>query len=460
MAVQSKFALAEGSVKGLLSRLATQYLKHRTTISRGVYLTLFATLVKRIHNAIGEQKAASQQIAEARARRGVTKNINGNEEKSDAEPRKKKVGLNREFIRSLLKLLKIVIPGWKSKELRLLVSHSIFLVLRTLLSVYVAELDGRLVSSLVRGKGREFLLGLAWWMTVAVPATFTNSMVCFFVCLLIYAVGYGVLTDRSMQLSYHQCQLALRYRKRLTEHVQEKYLSNMTFYTLSALDDRIKNPDQLVTVDISRFSNSLAELYSNLAKPILDMVIYNYSLSKSVGGEGLFLMSLLIQLSANAMRALTPPFGKYVADEAKLEGEFRYQHTRLIDYGEEIALYNGHQTEKDTLDKGYFTLIKHVNRILRRRLYHAFMEDFVIKYFWGALGLMLCSVPVFFKIPGQIASTAMGDRTESNFTPLPFDDWHTEDISNVFNRLCYKPASAPLFLGCIRSCDVLLQGSL
>lgn len=72
-------------------------------------------------------------------------------------------------------------------------------------------------------------------------------------------------------------------------------------------------------------------------------------------------MSLLVQLSANVMRALTPPFGKYVADEARLEGEFRFEHSRVIDYSEEIALYNGHEAEKDTLDKGYFTLIKHVN---------------------------------------------------------------------------------------------------
>ena len=189
----------------------------------------------------------------------------------------------------------------------------------------------------------------------------------------------------------------------------------MTFYTLSALDDRIKNADQLVTVDVSRFSNSLAELYSNLAKPILDMVVYNWSLSRSVGGEGLFAMGLLVQGSAALMRALTPPFGKYVADEARLEGEFRFQHSRLIDYSEEIALYSGHEAEKDTLDKGYFTLIKHVNRILRRRFYHGIMEDFVIKYFWGALGLMLCSVPVFFKIPGG-GNTAMGDRAEGLVT--------------------------------------------
>jgi ATP-binding cassette, subfamily D (ALD), peroxisomal long-chain fatty acid import protein len=135
-------------------------------------------------------------------------------------------------------------------------------------------------------------------------------------------------------------------------------------------------------------------------------------------------MSLLVQLSANVMRALTPPFGKYVADEARLEGEFRFQHSRLIDHSEEVALYSGHEAEKDTLDKGYFTLIKHVNYILRRRFYHGFMEDFVIKYFWGALGLLLCSAPVFVKLPvqggvgGLMADVAvnMGDRTETFVT--------------------------------------------
>ncbi|KAJ5147211.1 hypothetical protein N7526_000563 [Penicillium atrosanguineum] len=340
MAALSKLLPPDRSIKQIFSSLTSLYLQHRTRISRAVYLALFAALAKRIHNAISEQKAASQQV-ELHRRPGTSSLGN------DEQPRKKRVEINREFFKNLLRLLKIVIPGWRSKELRLLVSHSVFLILRTLLSLYVAELDGRLVSNLIRGKGKDFLLGLVWWMIVAVPATFTNSM--------------------------------------------------------------------LVTVDVSRFSDSLAELYSNLAKPILDMCIYNYSLSKNVGGEGLFIMSLLVQLSANVMRMLTPPFGKYVADEARLEGEFRFLHSRLIDYSEEVALYHGHEAEKDTLDKGYFTLIKHVNRILRRRLYHGFMEDFVIKYFWGALGLVLCSVPVFFKIPGQVPHS-MGDRTENFVT--------------------------------------------
>ena len=175
MAVQSKLILpmqpSEKSIKQLISALTDLYLKHRTKISRTVYLTLFVALISRIRNAISEQKAASIHQAQVRQRPG-TKTTDGE------ATVKKRVELNREFFRNLLRLLRIVIPGWRSKELRLLISHSFFLVVRTLISLYVAELDGKLVSSLVRGKSKEFFLGIVWWMMVAVPATFTNSMVC------------------------------------------------------------------------------------------------------------------------------------------------------------------------------------------------------------------------------------------------------------------------------------------
>ncbi|KAI0438713.1 ABC transporter transmembrane region 2-domain-containing protein [Xylaria telfairii] len=387
MAVLSKPVLSDRSIKHVVSQLVELYVSNRTRISRAVYLTLVLALINRIRHAVSEQKAASAREA-AKRRSGTTSS-----DTQDSSS-KKKVELNREFFRSVLRLLKIVVPGASSKEARMLLSHSFFLVVRTLISVKVAEMDGAIVKALVKGSGKEFLTRIVWWMLIAVPATFTNSM-----------------------LSYHQAELSLKYRTRLTQHIHDKYLSKLTFYGISALDDRIKNPDQVISVDVAKFSNSLAELYSNLAKPLLDMTIYTWSLSKSVGGEGVVFMSLLVQLSANVMRALTPPFGKYVADEARLEGEFRFQHSRLIDHSEEVALYHGHEAEKDTLDKGYFTLIKHVNYILRRRFYHGIMEDFVIKYFWGALGLLLCSVPVFFKLPGQLSdAVSMGDRTETFVT--------------------------------------------
>lgn len=177
MAAYSKLVLplpfppSDRSIKQLFSALTDLYLQHRTKISRTVYLTLFLALINRVRNAISEQKAATLLQVQVRQRPGTASS------QGEATARKR-VELNSEFFRNLWRLLKIVIPGWRSKELRLVISHSIFLVIRTLISLHVAELDGKLVSSLVRGKGSEFFKGIAWWMIVAVPATFTNSMVC------------------------------------------------------------------------------------------------------------------------------------------------------------------------------------------------------------------------------------------------------------------------------------------
>ncbi|KAK4054348.1 ATP-binding cassette long-chain fatty acid transporter pxa2 [Microbotryomycetes sp. JL221] len=297
------------------------------------------------------------------------------------------------FIERLKRILRIVIPGARSKEASLLMIHSLFLVLRTVLSLYVASLDGQIVSALVRAQPKEFLWRICLWMGVAIPATYTNSM-----------------------LSYMQSKLAIAYRTRLTKQVHEMYLEDTTFYSLGNLDDRIKNADQLITVDIQKFSTSLAEIYSNIAKPILDVVIYNYQLSRNVGAEGLIGMTIVIQLSAALLRMATPPFGRYAAEEQRLEGEFRFSHTRLLENAEEIAFYRGSVVEKNLIERAYFALIKHVNRVFRMRMLHGLVEEGIIKWAWGSLGLLICAIPVFFKMPGQVGSVDFGSRTEGFVT--------------------------------------------
>lgn len=116
------------------------------------------------------------------------------------------------FFDRLKRILRIVIPSASSKEASLLLLHSFFLVLRTLLSLYVASLDGSIVSALVRAQPRLFLGRIALWMAVAVPATYTNSM-----------------------LAFLQSKLALAYRTRLTKEVHESYLEGSTFYALGTL---------------------------------------------------------------------------------------------------------------------------------------------------------------------------------------------------------------------------------
>ena len=113
------------------------------------------------------------------------------------------------FFERLNRILAIVIPSVRSKEATLLLLHSAFLLFRTMLSLYVADLDGRIVSALVRGEGRLFLIRIATWMAIAIPATYTNSM-----------------------LSFMQSKLAIAYRTRLTQYVHEQYLTDNTYYAL------------------------------------------------------------------------------------------------------------------------------------------------------------------------------------------------------------------------------------
>lgn len=105
-----------------------------------------------------EAQQAAQQAAEEAGKGGRRRKGKG---------RGPRVEVDAVFFERLRRLLKIVIPGAKSKEAMLIIAHSFFLVMRTIISLYVAELDGRIVSSLVRSKTREFLKGIAWWMAIA-----------------------------------------------------------------------------------------------------------------------------------------------------------------------------------------------------------------------------------------------------------------------------------------------------
>lgn len=127
-------------------------------------------------------------------------------------------------------------------------------------------------------------------------------------------------------------------------------------------------------------------------------------------------ISEVILIPSPPVKWATPPFGRYAAEEQRLEGEFRFSHSRLLENAEEIALYRGSVVEKNIIERGYFALIKHVNRTFRMRMLHGLIEEGIIKWAWGSLGLLICAIPVFFKMPGVVGTVDFGSRTEGEFT--------------------------------------------
>lgn len=90
---------------------------------------------------------------------------------------KKAVGLDKAFFKQLIMLLKIMIPGWRTREAGLLTCATFTLLARTFLSVYVATLEGQIVKRIVLRDIKGFFWMMARWLAIAFPATFVNSSI-------------------------------------------------------------------------------------------------------------------------------------------------------------------------------------------------------------------------------------------------------------------------------------------
>ncbi|XP_020284499.1 ATP-binding cassette sub-family D member 1 [Pseudomyrmex gracilis] len=292
---------------------------------------------------------------------------------------KSSVGLDRNFLRQLINLLRIMVPGWRSREAGLLACATLTLLTRTFLSVYVAELEGQIVKRIVLRDVRGFGLMLARWFAIAMPATFVNSAI-----------------------RYLEGRLALSFRERLVKHAYKMYLSQQTYYRISALDTRLDGLEQRLTDDLSELAGSVAHLYSSLTKPLLDCALIGLALvsfSYKMGARtipGPLLTAAVIAVTGQVLRFASPKFGHLVAEEAARRGRLREAHARISAHAEEIAFYGGHDTEHRYLKSSYKSLERHLQRILTVKLWYVMLEQFLMKYVWSGTGLLVIAMPVLY----------------------------------------------------------------
>ena len=278
------------------------------------------------------------------------------------------------FLKNLIYFLKICIPSLRSKEFLLLIIVASLLGARSYLDLWTSDNGGKVVQAIV-GRNKEMFIRRAV-VDIGImmfPMAFVNN-----------------------SLKYSIARLRIMFRRRLSYYFHDKYLKNNTFYKIVNLDSRIRNVDQLLTVDIERFCTTLSDLYSNLSKPMLDVILFSRRLSRSLGMQGPLFMIGYFALCSLVLTGFQPPFGDLASTEQKLEGEYRLHHSRLIAHSEEVAFYNGGQREKLYINLTFDRVVQHLKTFFGARFRIGFLDSLLVKYIATIVGYMVVSIPVFF----------------------------------------------------------------
>ena len=88
----------------------------------------------------------------------------------DTGIKKNKGRVDKEFWRRLKILLKIVIPNWTSPVVFDLVSMGGLFIVRTILSIYIAEVNGKIVKAIINYNQSAFVKYIGNLALLALPA--------------------------------------------------------------------------------------------------------------------------------------------------------------------------------------------------------------------------------------------------------------------------------------------------
>lgn len=270
------------------------------------------------------------------------------------------------FTARILRLLRIC--GGPA-ELSIAAAIAALLAARTAADLFVIRAQTSLEAAIVMGKPGAFGERMQNFVAAVLPISALNAV-----------------------LKFALSELRTRARERLTHHLTQKWLQGRTFF-LQSQDDRIAGVDQLITTDANNFARSVVDLYSNLAKPALDLVVFGNFLGASIGVGPPAGMLTYLGAAGAAMTWLRRPMSAFVANQARLEGEFRSVTSRVVGSSEMVAFMDGGERERSVVDGVFDLLAGHSRAAAAFGAATAFVDDVVTKYGATAIGFTLLSRP-------------------------------------------------------------------
>jgi vitamin B12/bleomycin/antimicrobial peptide transport system ATP-binding/permease protein len=219
--------------------------------------------------------------------------------------------------------------------------------------------------------------------------------------------------------------LTIRWRRWMTERTIGDWLGGSAHYRMQLVGSSTDNPDQRIADDIERFTTTIIALGLGLlarATTLVSFAVILWTLSAGFTFPGtdvmvpgfLFWIAVIYAILVTWLTHLIGrPLISLYFQQQRYEADFRFSLARLREYGEQVALLGGEETEHMTLSSRFRALIGNFLKIVDcRKKVTAFTNSysqanavlpfiFVAPYFFSGkvtLGMMTQTAGAFSNV--------------------------------------------------------------
>lgn len=151
----------------------------------------------------------------------------------------------------------------------------------------------------------------------------------------------------------------------------------------------------VLTEEIDMFSTCLSNLFTNVTKPVVDIVLFCLQLKNILGIKGPLMVLAWYSLSGIALSFLSQPVNRMNKVVHQAYDKYKVFHSQIVEYSEEIAFFSGICTEKRRNDEYLRDVIRDTDLLIYKKLCIKTINSIVSKYGALIIAQLVMALPAF-----------------------------------------------------------------
>jgi ABC-type uncharacterized transport system fused permease/ATPase subunit len=158
----------------------------------------------------------------------------------------------------------------------------------------------------------------------------------------------------------------------------DKYTKNKNFYRITSIERRSDiQPDQVLVDDVEKLCNSVANLWTEAAKPVVDFLWFIAGVVSLTGWSGFGSLACYMAGGLVSLHLVRPDLANLTAEKERLDGEFSQVHSRLAAAAESIAFLDGGKAERRLIEEKFEKKLTHHELMKKKEHIYGVFDQFV-----------------------------------------------------------------------------------